>query len=502
DGSCAMAIWANDFEGSPISDCTGQGPEEFLGLPRVTKYAIYRKSTVDNDPNFVPDPADTGLVLTDEDDGTTLVYVYAFDEEGNYGFCETYVLVQGCEDVQGASIAGIIATENNETVENVEVNLNGDMSMSMTTNQDGSYEFSSLVVGQDYSVTPYLNTGFLNGVSTFDLVLMSKHILGVDLLESPYKLIAADINRSSTITTLDMIQLRKLILNIDTEFSNNTSWRFVETAYEFPQPANPWADEFPELINFNNLSLAVIDADFVAVKIGDVNDSADANSLSGDDRTLNGIFNLEVDELEMKTGNTYTVSFTAREVVEGFQGTLALNNADLVDISYAAATAKNFGLRYAEQGMITMSFNETYNSNDVLFSLVVRATADVKLSDVMSIGSRYTPAEAYQNDNVMNLGVDFANELPSSDEFVLYQNTPNPFEQETLIGFYLPTAGPVTINIADVTGKQLMFISDNYSEGYNTLRVTSEMLKHATGVLSYTLTSGDFTATKKMIIVK
>eukprot|EP00903_Cladosiphon_okamuranus_P000764 g762.t1 len=219
DGSCAMAIWASDFEGSPISDCTGQGPEIFLGNPRVTKYAIYRAADVEADPDFVPSPDDTGLTLTDADDETTILYIYAFDEEGNYDYCETYVLVQAhvsCGAETG-TIAGVIMTEEAEAVEGVEVNLNGMMDNMMVTGTDGTYSFAGLPLGGDYSVTPYLNANPLNGVTTFDLIKISQHVLNVAPLDSPYKMIAADANRSGTITTLDMIQIRKLILNIITE---------------------------------------------------------------------------------------------------------------------------------------------------------------------------------------------------------------------------------------------------------------------------------------------
>ncbi|MEL7252520.1 MAG: hypothetical protein AAFO03_29190, partial [Bacteroidota bacterium] len=167
--------------------------------------------------------------------------------------------------------------------------------------------------------------------------------LGTQLLDSPYKLIAADVNKSNTVTTFDMIQLRKLILNIDTEFSNNTSWRFVETAYNFPEPTNPWVETFPELINENNLNTDITDADFVAVKIGDVNGSAQANAMSGDDRTFDGIFHLEAENIKMKAGNTYTVAITAAEVVEGFQGTVEIVGADLIDIEYGMMIEQNFG---------------------------------------------------------------------------------------------------------------------------------------------------------------
>ncbi|WP_367391600.1 choice-of-anchor R domain-containing protein [Lewinella sp. LCG006] len=506
EGGCAMAIWASDFEGSPISDCTGQGPELFGGLPRVTKYAIYRAADVEADPNFVPSPDDTGLVLTQDDEATTVVYVYAFDEEGNYDYCETYVLVQqhvDCGPDGGTgTIQGVIATENNETVEGVEVSVNGNVA-TMTTNANGTFSFE-LPAGGDYSVAPYLNANFLNGVSTFDLVLMSKHILGVQPLNSPYKYIAADVNNSETITTLDMIQLRKLILNIDTEFANNTSWRFVNADFVFPVANNPWFTEFPEVANVNNLPEAVLTADFVGVKIGDVNGSAQANALAGDDRTLNGQFNFEVENVSVKAGNVYTVAFRGADMasVEGFQGTLNLNGAELVDIEYGVATAENFGMRYAAEGMITASWNGKATSEDVLFSLVIRPTVDAELSDVINVSSRYTAAEAYGNGNTMNVGVNFSNGAVAVAGFEVYQNTPNPFAATTLIGFNLPADAEATVTISDASGRVLTVVRGDYAAGYNTINLTKEMIQGATGVLTYTVTAGEFTATKKMIAVK
>jgi hypothetical protein len=76
---------------------------------------------------------------------------------------------------------------------------------------------------------------------------------------------------------LDIIQIRKLILNITDEFPSNTSWRFIDQDYTFPQPQNPWLEFFPELINFNDLIGEELNAGFIGVKIGDVNNSADGN---------------------------------------------------------------------------------------------------------------------------------------------------------------------------------------------------------------------------------
>ncbi|MEL6658281.1 MAG: T9SS type A sorting domain-containing protein, partial [Bacteroidota bacterium] len=435
------------------------------------------------------------------------------DEDGNYDFCETYILVQqhsSCSPGTG-TLSGVIATEESETVEGVQVSINGG-EQTMVTNADGTY-FFSVPFGGDYSITPYLNAEPLNGVSTFDLVLMSKHILGVQPLDSPYKRIAADVNNSQTISTLDLIQLRKLILNIETEFQNNTSWRFVDASYAFPQPANPWFELFPELINENNLS-QVFNGDFVGVKIGDVNGSAQANALAGDDRNLNGEFNFAVENGSLVAGNVYTVAFrgAAMENIEGFQGTLNLSGVELVDIEYGVAAAENFGMRYADQGYLTMSWNRIdaihrVNNEDVLFSLVLRVTSDVELSDAISInsaadGRNYTAAEAYGNGNTMNVGVVFEGRDALQSVFTLYQNTPNPFRAETLIGFNLPEDAEVTLTVSDASGRILTVLRGDYAAGYNTINLQKSQIQGASGVLSYTISTDDYTATKKMVVLK
>jgi hypothetical protein len=228
---------------------------------------------------------------------------------------------------------------------------------------NGTYEFLQLQTGYDYTVTPVKDNNYLNGVSTFDLVLISKHILGVQPLGSPYKMIAADVNSSKSITTLDLIQLRKLILSVDTEFANNTSWRFVDASFTFPNPANPWATDFPEVKNINDLTLTpVANVNFVAVKVGDVSLDARVSNLGGaSERDFDGTFHFEVANQALTVGNVYTVDFRASDLqnVQGFQGTLTfdVNTVELVDIVAGAAKAENFGLRFVEQGVITTSWN-------------------------------------------------------------------------------------------------------------------------------------------------
>jgi hypothetical protein len=94
-------------------------------------------------------------------------------------------------------------------------------------------------------VTPTKDDNPLNGVSTYDLVLISKHILGLEPLGTPYKMIAADANKSGSITTFDIVELRKLILGIYTDLPNNTSWRFIDRGLPVPEREQPIPDDLP-----------------------------------------------------------------------------------------------------------------------------------------------------------------------------------------------------------------------------------------------------------------
>ena len=190
----------------------------------------------------------------------------------------------------------------------------------------------------------------LNGVSTFDLVLINKHILGVELLNSPYKMIAADANNSKSITTFDIVELRKLILGIYTELPNNTSWRFVQADYVFPNPSNPFS--FPETDTFPPSAL-----DFIGIKVGDVNGNADVNRPAGP----LPVTTVGWPALAAKAGKTLTlpVQYTGAEPLEAFQMGLRFDPAVLEWIGPSkgqlpAMSADNFGLTHLSDGEIRM----------------------------------------------------------------------------------------------------------------------------------------------------
>ena len=504
EGSGMIAVWASDFIASDIADCSGE-----------VVYSISRALDIDQG-NIEPDSTIKSVIIDCEDMANEVVrvYVYAWDKAGNFDRCESLVTITDannlCDPIdQGVSIAGLISTEDEEAVADVEVGLSGQMNGSMLTPLSGNYSFNNLQLGQDYTITPVKDNDHRNGVSTFDLVVISKHILGVEPLNSPYKLIAADVNNSRAVTTLDLIQLRKVILSIDTEFSNNTSWRFVDKGFNFTDITNPWVDQFPEIVNVNNIEESLQGRDFVAIKIGDVTGDAKVNNQDTGPRNLAGTFHINMENRVLTMGTEYTVPVTAANLnkIQGYQFTLNFTEGvELIDLIPGAISEEHYGMTRLADGAITTSWNHSegqqISEDAVLFSLVVLANTNIRLSDVFDIGSRYTIAEAYDNhSNLLDVAIEFGETFGPDKGFELLQNVPNPFQKETVIGFHLPEAMHASIMITDITGRLVKKVDRAFVKGYNQITLTKAELP-VTGVLSYTLISDGFTATRQMIITE
>ena len=85
--------------------------------------------------------------------------------------------------------------------------------------------------------------------------------------------------------------------------------------------------------------------------------------------------------------------------------------------------------------------------------------------------------------------------------FALSQNYPNPFNARTRINFQLPNPGRVTITAYDLGGRQVEVLLDSYKEaGYHTVNWNAGDLP--SGMYFYRLTSGDFTQTRRMMLIK
>lgn len=91
------------------------------------------------------------------------------------------------------------------------------------------------------------------------------------------------------------------------------------------------------------------------------------------------------------------------------------------------------------------------------------------------------------------------NNIPSG--YTLGQNYPNPFNPVTKINFTIPLNANVKLSVFDMLGREVNSPVNEYrSAGSYDISFSAENL--SSGVYYYRMTAGDFTETKKMIVLK
>jgi photosystem II stability/assembly factor-like uncharacterized protein len=94
-------------------------------------------------------------------------------------------------------------------------------------------------------------------------------------------------------------------------------------------------------------------------------------------------------------------------------------------------------------------------------------------------------------------------EIGSPNVYELAQNYPNPFNPSTVINFSIPKAGLVTMKVFNVLGKEVAtIINEKKDAGNYSVELNASKFGMSSGVYFYTLESGSFKSTKKMIMIK
>ncbi len=492
-----VTIWASDLDLGSADDC----PERDVRLS-------FSESSIITNRTFCCEDLDPF-----NNRGNVQVQLWVWDLDNNKDYCTVNVQIQDnrneCDNIgtgARASIAGVITTEELNMVSEVEMTVMNGQSPLEDMAMEGEYAFNDLEVLGNYVVNPDKDDAYLNGVSTLDLVLIQKHILGVEYLDTPYKVIAADVDNSQSITAIDLIELRKLILGIYDELPDNDSWRFVDKEHQFQSDILPFP--YPEVIYVNNLTTDVMDADFIAVKIGDVNSSVVANLHKvAVDRRSGNAFQIEVKSVATEKGNTRLqfVATTDAKLI-GFQTDIEVQFEEKDLMAFIPMTLsvlpENIAWNRLADKRLVMSWHEgaSLSAGDVLFELLISGDHKGQLRAT----DQHLMTEVYldngQGIDVLNMDL-IGNTVATDFEFMVSQNVPNPFKDVAMVEFTLPEAAEVVLSITDQNGRLIYKDIKDYNAGNNNIVLKADQI-NANGVLYYQISTEKYTATKKMIIIK
>lgn len=493
-----------------LMDSDGNGTGDTLMVVLKPEYFNNKSSHVcgyDISLSFSSDVEDTIVSFSCADLGPQTIEMWVTDVNGNTSYCETFVDIQDsqglCPTMLFANVSGKTLTENNAEIEDVIVEMKGSELAPIHTDVHGHYAFAPMPTGGDYQVIPSKDGDDKNGVSTLDIVMIQRHILGIEKLKSPYQILAADVNNNETVSAADLTELRKLVLGLTPSFSNNTSWRFVDASYQFMDKQDPWMTSFSEWVNIEELNNQM-DINFIGIKVGDVNGSAKGKNIHDNPLENRNKINVVVENRNVMKGDIVEipVMVPSHQMMYGMQMAWKSNGLIIREIKGGAVTIGNdsYVVTDINHSAMSVSLPEGLNvdGNEILFVLEVEALKTGKLSDMLQLSDQVR-SEMYVGDmSTSSLGISFRSS--SDTDFHMISVTPNPWNTNTNISFDLPQDGMVSFKVKDYTGRKVISTIDQYKAGKNTIYLNRSDIGQA-GVYVYELRYDDKVVSGKMILI-
>ncbi len=458
--------------------------------------------------------AAASLIFTCDDIGTQDIKVYSIIElsDGSITYSFTIVSVAvregeyscGSEASNNAGlISGIVFLEDGRLVPDVKLSLFQSFSNeyvgSDTTGVAGLYDLGEISAEAPHAVMPSLGGSPTAGLSTLDMILVQRHLLGIEKFDSPYKIIASDINRDRRLSSLDLLHMRRALLRLDSDFDHHPSWRFINDQQYFRDQRFPMEEELPKdfFVTYDNPIL-----DLVAIKIGDVNGSVE---LSNDHLSASrSVVSLVTTDKKISENEEVTVQLqlpTAKSL-SGYQMTISFD-ADiltLLDVETYKQGEVYFNL--LEPGLLLVSSTgekDLYN-NDYIAQIKFSSLAKGQLSELLSIQSAPLEAELYTTElESQELRLSFIDEININDKnWNLVSVSPNPFSSATTVTIDLMEDTELTMEIYDISGRRVVSQHQILPQGVNSIELSSKELPDK-GVYGYRLSSATHAITGKLI---
>ena len=508
--SNALVMTVSAAPAAPVA--TSNSPVALNGTLNLFASTITSATYTWTGPNSFSSTAQNPVVVnaTPAMNGTYSVYATVGGCSGPAG--TTVISVSGAAPV--VNISGAVQSELGQKITGVKVKLSGTATDSLMTIADGAWDFD-VSQGSSYVVTPTKNNDVLtyNGITTLDIVLMQRHILGVQTLSSPYRIIAADVNSSQTVTTLDIVLTKSLILQNTTSFPGSRLWSFVNADYSFSVPTNPFPFEASR--SYSSAS-ALVNQHFIGCKLGDVNCSWDP--LTAKEYSATGI-SFSTSDQSVSSGEIISIPVRIKDFsgISGFQYTLTWNPEVLEFVGTDNASLQmDFGTSQTTNGKLAVLWSTelpdgvTLNDGSVIFEVRFRVTGSNGNTTLLAANGSMIATEAVNNnleildftavDGLISVAEPSGIEDVNALSYALLQNVPNPFGTATAISFNLPVSEQATLSIFDMHGRLIFETSQQYAAGYHTVNFEANGL--ADGTYYYKLLTPNYAAVRKMVLIK
>lgn len=385
------------------------------------------------------------------------------------------------------------------------------------TTEPKVWSYCACTNGFPYTVncSKSFNGNYLTNVSTYDNVLLSRHVLGIKNLNSTFKEVAADVNCDGILSRFDSELIRFLILGVISNFPNSPSYKILgdippSQIFDYGIGMSPYCT--------GTLTKPIASpsdqADFYAVKSGDV-------SWNDDDHPV-ACFSSQ--EVSVREKPTLSVIFENAPVQAG-----ELVRVPIYFSQSSAMVAWQLGVQFDPARMV---FKGLHQGNDfpgeVFFGDTKAGLGEIRMLWFDERGKPFQAAEGHTLRYLEFLALEdlhpnelsIKKDIPDFESLVFDETGretlmvssqsiagkaldvhiyPNPAGEATYLGYTLPSADQVLVSIQDVHGHLISATIHTASPGRQTILLTDKDFGSGSGLFTVTVRTEEMVESQKVL---
>ncbi len=447
--------------------------------------------------------------------------------QGSSGTCAASNLGSPCMPytMPSSTVSGnIIKIPTSSDMEDVTVNVIPLTGSPRTGQTDDQGDFSvTLIPSASYEATAARDDASSQcGIGEYDITLAQRVILNYDVFDHPYEAIAADVNRSGSLTTFDLIKIQQVILSSSNHFTKD--WEFIPSnLYSgIAMPTDP-----VETPSYSTTMTAYSGSgnNFYAIKYGDVDGSGSSCAATSSLTPNAGNKKFKLGKAALQNDQTVLIPVYGKQFEQEMLFSLGLyldpNKMEILGVKTGALpefSDSSYAFDPNKPGLLNILWMNTQSksgisikSNEALFfiqarlldgntkiaSNTVSLNYDRLLNLAFNAKSNKAEAIGLEYEEIGN-GGDLLGQVKLISKESVKMISPNPFKDKLNLNIESPNAGSGLLQLLAQDGRLLRSLKIELVAGQNNLNV-DQLDALPRGVLFYQLVLSNQVLSGKLI---
>ena len=367
------------------------------------------------------------------------------------------------------ALSGKVLNLRGAPIENAGITITSDSVVTHRSQPDGQYYFD-VVQDDGLKIEINKNPGEKNSVSVLDVLLAKRKLLGIRDFDVPLQSVAADINHSGTVDVMDLAMMNKMILGEPLPEGTDRSMKFMLVKQD--------SGMVQYFNNGTNLSFGqpMNTLNILGTYPGDIDTGLNGNR-KGDGQGV--AFNVELQDRAGSPNDEIDIPIEVNNFnnIAGYQFTVNWDSKAMQLLGTTNNELENqFNDVMGSQGKLSVIWSDDNGSGvqlkngSTIITLRFKITGDKLETTKLNVDSSIIPGLAVTGDlSEYSIGKATSNiyiEDPSRQNYLI-KGYPNPFDNETIIGFVLSQKQMVGISVINSLGQVVDHVKQEFDRGLN-----------------------------------